>query len=103
TIGREIGRSCSARRFYRPLSAERRCQERARRPKGRKLAGSERLLRAVEVGLLAGWSPEQISERLRRDHPDDHSMRISHETIYLSLFVQSRGALRRELAACLRS
>src|SRR3954470_747045 len=49
------------------------------------------------------WSPEQISHRLRVDFPDDRSMRISHETIYQSLYVQGRGALRRELSACLRT
>jgi IS30 family transposase len=49
------------------------------------------------------WSPEQISNRLRLDFPDDESMRISHEAIYQSLYVQGRGALRRELSACLRS
>jgi IS30 family transposase len=49
------------------------------------------------------WSPEQISQRLRVDFPDDESMRVSHEAIYQSLFVQGRGALRRELTACLRT
>jgi IS30 family transposase len=49
------------------------------------------------------WSPEQISNRLRVDFPDDESMRVSHEAIYQSLFVQGRGALRRELTACLRT
>ena len=49
------------------------------------------------------WSPEQISARLRLDFPDDESMRISHEAIYQSLYVQGRGALRRELTACLRA
>jgi IS30 family transposase len=49
------------------------------------------------------WSPEQISERLRVDFPDDASMRISHEAIYQALYVQGRGALRRELTACLRT
>jgi IS30 family transposase len=49
------------------------------------------------------WSPEQIANRLRLDFPDDESMRVSHEAIYQSLFVQGRGALRRELTACLRS
>ena len=51
----------------------------------------------------AAWSPEQISHRLRVDFPDDESMRVSHETIYQSLYVQGRGALRRELTACLRT
>jgi IS30 family transposase len=49
------------------------------------------------------WSPEQISNRLRFDFPDDESMRVSHEAIYQSLYVQGRGALRRELTACLRT
>ena len=51
----------------------------------------------------AAWSPEQISRRLRLDFPDDGAMRISHEAIYQALYVQSRGALRRELTACLRT
>ena len=49
------------------------------------------------------WSPEQIANRLRLDFPDDESMRISHEAIYQALYVQGRGALRRELTACLRT
>jgi IS30 family transposase len=57
----------------------------------------------VEAGLRLLWSPEQIQARLVVDYPDDLEMRISHETIYQSLFVQSRGALRRELTACLRT
>ena len=52
---------------------------------------------------VQGWSPEQIALRLRMDFPDDESMRISHEAIYQALFVQSRGALQRELVACLRT
>jgi IS30 family transposase len=57
----------------------------------------------VEAGLRARWSPEQISARLRLEYPDDPEMRISHETIYQSLFVQSRGELRRQLSAQLRT
>ncbi len=49
------------------------------------------------------WSPEQIAHRLRIDYPEDPAMRISHETIYQSLYIQGLGALRRELTACLRS
>ena len=52
---------------------------------------------------MRGWSPEQISHRLTVDFPDDESMRISHEAIYQALFVESRGALERELVACLRT
>ena len=102
TIGREIGR-CGQRWQYRPLKAERVTQSLARRPKPTKLSGSPRLVAEVERGLARGWSPQQISARLRVDFPDDPVMRISHETIYLSLYVQSRGELRRQLTAQLRT
>jgi IS30 family transposase len=68
-----------------------------------KLAINPRLCREVERRLLEQWSPQQIGARLVRDYPDDLEMRVSHETIYRSLFVQARGALRKELAACLRT
>jgi IS30 family transposase len=102
TVGREIRRG-GGRRAYRALAAERGAQRRARRPKPGKLSRSPRLLAAVEAGLWARWSPEQISARLRLEYPDDREMRISHETIYRSLFVQSRGELRRQLSAKLRT
>ncbi len=102
TIGREIAR-CGRREHYRALTGERVTRRLARRPKATKLAGAPQLLCEVERRLLEGCSPEQIAARLRIDFPDDLSMRVSHETIYQSLFVQARGELRRELAACLRS
>jgi IS30 family transposase len=102
TIGREI-RRCGERRHYRPLKAERKARLLAQRPKPTKLSGSTRLLAAVEEGLARRWSPQQISARLKVDHPDDEGMRISHETICQSLYVQARGELRRQLAANLRT
>ena len=102
TIGREIAR-CGGRRRYRPLRAERIAGQLARRPKPSKLAACPRLLAAVQEGLGRRWSPQQIAARLRVDHPDDELMRISHETIYRSLYVQARGELRRQLTANLRT
>jgi IS30 family transposase len=102
TIGREIAR-CGGRRGYRPLRAERLAEQRARRPKATKLASCPGLLAAVQDGLAQRWSPQQIAARLRLDHPREEAMRISHETIYRSLYVQSRGELRRQLTAQLRS
>jgi IS30 family transposase len=102
TIGREIGR-CGGRERYRPLRAEWLAQRLAARPKQTKLAGCPELLAAVEQGLERRWSPQQIAARLRIEHPDDPLMRISHETIYRSLYVQARGELRRQLTAQLRS
>jgi transposase, IS30 family len=102
TIGREIAR-CGRRGRYRALEGERHAQRAARRPKPTKLAGHPGLLGEVERRLIEHCSPEQIAARLKVEFPDDPSMRISHETIYQSLYVQARGELRRELAACLRS
>jgi transposase, IS30 family len=102
TVCREI-RACGGRDRYRALSAERRAQRCSRRPKPTKLSSSPRLLRLVEDGLERRWSPEQISARLRADYPEDRELRISHETIYRSLYVQSRGELRQQLAANLRT
>lgn len=103
TIGRELGRCGPRRGHYAPFAAERRARRLGCRPKQTKLAASSRLLAAVEEGLEKRWSPEQISAKLRIDYPDDLEMRISHETIYLSLFVQSRGELRKQLTAALRT
>jgi IS30 family transposase len=103
TVGREIRRCAGRRSGYRPLRAEALAVQREARPKQRKLERSARLLAAVEGGLREQWSPGQISARLKREFPDDVEMRISHETIYQSLYVQSRGELRRELTAQLRT
>ena len=88
---------------YRAWRAEKTAARRARRPKRAKLATHPRLCREVERRLRERWSPQQIAARLVCDYPDDLEMRISHETIYRSLFVQARGALRKELTACLRT
>jgi IS30 family transposase len=88
---------------YRVWRAEDSAAWRAKRPKPYKLVESPRLRQEVERKLALRWSPQQISARLVRDFPDDQEMRVSHETIYKSLFVQARGALRKELAACLRT
>ncbi len=102
TISREVRRN-GGRDRYRAERAERNAWRRARRPKPAKLAINALLRAIVEEKLELKWSPEQIARWLKRTYPDREVMRISHETIYLSLFVQSRGALRRELAAQLRS
>ena len=102
TVSREITRN-GGRRRYRAWRAEAAAIRRARRPRVAKLARSARLRAEVERLLRVRWSPEQIAHRLVLEHPDDREMWVSHETIYQSLFVQARGALRRELHACLRS
>jgi IS30 family transposase len=101
TISREV-RGNGGERGYRACRADRDALRRARRPKRAKLAQCERLRAVVEGKLERRWSPQQISGWLVRAFPDDPEMRVSHETIYLSLFVRSRGALRRELTRFLR-
>jgi IS30 family transposase len=101
TVSREVLRN-GGRRHYRAQRADEAAWERARRPKPSKLALNAELRAVVEAKLELRWSPEQISRWLRRTYPGE-GMQVSHETIYLSLFVQSRGALRRELSAHLRS
>lgn len=102
TIYDEIGRNGGTAN-YRAVDAQRRAEANRARPKGRKLEESPRLHGAVNDGLRQKWSPEQISTRLREDYPDDRDMRISHETIYESLYLQARGVLRTELALALRT
>jgi transposase, IS30 family len=89
---------------YRAAPAQAKSEGRGRRPKPSKLALDPRLRAWVQDKLEnLQWSPEQISRRLIEDFPDDEGMRISHEAIYQALYVQGRGALRRELTACLRT
>jgi transposase, IS30 family len=102
TVCREI-RAGGGRRRYRAVAAERRAQRRLARPKATKLAGCPRLLAWVQRALQDDFSPAQISARLKLEFPDDAEMRISHETIYQSLYVQSRGELRRQLTHHLRT
>lgn len=102
TVSREV-KANGGHDAYVPSDAHRRAGERARRPKVCKLDANPRLCREVTGGLERLWSPQQISRRLKVDFSDDESMQISHEVIYKSLFVQGRGALRKELAACLRT
>ncbi len=101
TVSREVKRN-GGRERYRAQPADQAAWDRARRPKPSKLCLNSLLRAVVSEKLCQKWSPEQISGWLRRTYPDDLAMQISHETIYLSLFVQSRGALRRELCAHLR-
>jgi IS30 family transposase len=102
TISREVG-GRHGRAGYQPVKCHRRAFQRARRPKPCKLEINPVLAERVIADLRAWWSPNQIARRLRDEHPDDEAMRVSHETIYKSIYVQGRGELRRELAACLRS
>jgi IS30 family transposase len=101
TITRELNRH-DGRRRYRAAEADRRAWERARRPQRCKLARQPALSRIVAAKLQQDWSPQQIAGWLKIEFPDDETMRVSHETIYLTLFIQARGALKRELVAHLR-
>lgn len=102
TVSREVARN-GGRGHYRAAAADLAATERACRPKVCKLAATPRLRAIVEEKLSDDWSPEQIARWLRRVFADDPELQVSHETIYLSLFVQARGLLRKELSAHLRS
>ncbi len=101
TVSREVAAN-GGRSDYQAWRAHRRAADQARRPKTPKLA-DPRLVATVTEWLEQWWSPEEIANRLRIEFPDDPMMRVSHETIYQSLFVEGRGELRRELSRCLRS
>jgi IS30 family transposase len=106
TISRELRRNVRGAPWrYRATVAQAEADRRARRPKTSKLAAHPALRDYVQdkLSCVEHWSPEQIARRLGLDFPDDEQMRISHEAIYQALYVQGRGALRRELTACLRT
>lgn len=109
TISRELrrrerfGRGPRGPRGYRASAAQADAEKKALRPKPAKLATSLPLRKEVKSRLERNHSPEQIAARLRHDFPDDAEMWVSHETIYQSLYVQSRGGLRRELTRHLRT
>jgi IS30 family transposase len=102
TVCREVGRN-GGRGEYRALRADRAAWRRSCRPKTAKLAVNTVLRAVVEDKLAQWWSPQQISGWLKDTYPGVEEMRVSHETIYLSLFVQGKGALRHELTRCLRT
>jgi IS30 family transposase len=101
TVCREIGRH-GGRTGYRAAEADARAWDNARRPQACKLHRNRTLRERVAAKLAEDWSPEQIAGWLRLEHGDDHTERVSHETIYRTLFIQARGALRKELLAHLR-
>jgi IS30 family transposase len=101
TVSREINRN-GGHRHYWASRADQAAWERAQRPKPCKLLVNRVLGRVVAQKLTAHWSPEQIAGWLKCAYPDDESHQVSHETIYRSLFIQARGALKKELLAHLR-
>jgi IS30 family transposase len=87
---------------YRASQADQSAWDRAHRPKTCKLAGSRTLARIVAEKLQQQWSPEQVAGWLKQTYPDDEDLQVSHETIYRTLFLQARGALKKELLEHLR-
>ncbi len=102
TVSREVANNGGCDR-YRAVEAHRASRKRAKRPKAMKLVTCPRLRGVVEDKLELWWSPAQISLWLESEYPDDEEMQVSHETIYQSLYVQGRGALRKELWQALRT
>jgi len=101
TISREIQRN-GGQRGYRASHADQATWDRAHRPKTCKLVGNRALARIVASKLRLEWSPEQIAAWLKHTYPDNENYQVSHETIYKSLFIQARGALKKELLQQLR-
>jgi len=102
TISRELHRNGGA-EGYRAVKADQVAWDRARRPKRCKLVGNQRLSRTIATKLRLQWSPQQIAGWLKCAYPGDESHQVSHETIYRSLFIQARGALKKELQQHLRT
>jgi IS30 family transposase len=102
TISREV-RHNGGRTGYRAARSDRAAWDRTRRPKPCKFACRPAFCRTVSVKLELKWSPQQIAGWLKREHPDDEHRRVSHETIYRNLFIQTRGVLKKELLAHLRA
>jgi IS30 family transposase len=101
TVSREIKRN-GGQAGYRASQADQSAWDRGRRPKAGKLVANRALARIVAGKLQLQWSPEQVAGWLRRTYADDTSRQVSHETIYRSLFIQARGALKKELVEHLR-
>ena len=102
SVSREIRRH-GGRQWYRASRADAQAWKRARRPKRCRLSVQAPLREQVAQWLSLQWSPQQISRALVTHYPNDDSMRVSHETIYRTLFIQARGALKKELLAHLRT
>src|ERR1700722_12958366 len=102
TVSREVARH-GGRRRYRASKADHQAWKSALRPRPCLLALHKQLRTIVARKLILNWSPEQISGWLKRRYPTNESMRVSHETIYRSLFIQARGVLKKELVQHLRS
>ncbi|MFT5797369.1 MAG: IS30 family transposase [Candidatus Azotimanducaceae bacterium] len=102
TISREVNRNGGAKN-YRAALSDAAAWDRSERPKLCKLVGNDYLCRAIWAKLRRKWSPQQIAGWLMREHPNDEGKRVSHETIYRSLFIQTRGVLKKELLMHLRA
>ncbi|WP_285491697.1 IS30 family transposase, partial [Amycolatopsis taiwanensis] len=100
-VSREIKRN-GGRENYWALRAQRWADQLRKRPKDRKILVSPKLTGAVAAGLREKWSPMQMAQRFRREHPEDDSWWVSHETIYQTLFIQAKGTLRLEVREGLR-
>ena len=102
TVSREVDRN-GGRGRYRASKAQRRADDKARRPRVRRLVADRRLAGEVAKRLKKRHSPEQIANRLRLEHPDEPHWWVSHETIYQALYLQGRGGLKAELTEALRT